>query len=761
MIPSKSSNIGESRLINKYSLESFFLFDQRFVIKLTQAVKRYQNFRPMESSVFQNINPLSLSKLEEEFRSFLVNSTKIHHEIENASNSNQPSFFLDLDDLQDNKELYFSLHKNFVNNYQNLDKIFKDFCVGLDCVPMDLSFKNPLIHSKLRDLKSCNLGNLVSFRGTVTRTTQVRPELSLGAFKCKDCGTLISGVKQEFVFTEPLYCQNHLCSNRSKFEVDLNESKFINWQRVHVQESTEEIPNGCLPRSLDVIIRNELCEQIKPGQTLKFTGYLVVIPDTIQLKLPNQKSIPTAQGVAEEKSTRNVNSKELNYRFCFYGINADVFIEQKNFTNEELQVIHKIQMTPNLYENLYESLFPSIHGHSNIKSAILLMLVGGVSKIKDINLRGDINVLLVGDPGTAKSQFLKQTSSLNPRSIYTSGKSSSAAGLTAAVIKDKETGEFTIEAGALMLADQGVCCIDEFDKMTYKDQVSIHEAMEQQTITIAKAGINATLNSRTSILAAANPIRGRYDRRKTLKQNVNLSAPIMSRFDLYFVLIDQVDADHDRNVSRHILHNHFIYNNTEIIPEKAMPFTVDEVTLYIKYIKDKTPVLTDQSKKEIISKYISLRQDSLVNTNNYRMTVRHLESLIRLGEALAKIHNDKDIKSAYILEAYRLIKSSLIELKSEDFVMTCQDSGENVTISTKDFSKITNSLIYILKSNEAMSKIELVSRYLEFIENTIENTEMLRDETDKVERCIEFLIFNEGVLYDLNGTIQIHPDYDY
>lgn len=702
------------------------------------------------------------TQIVENFKQFLFSSKKIEDDVINASNSDSLSYFLDLEDLQSNNDLFVSIHKNFVENYPKLNAAFKEFCLNIGAKSLDLSFKNPLLHLKLRDLKSANLGDLVSFKGTVTRTTQVRPELWLGAFKCKDCGTLIKDVKQDFVFTEPIFCQNHLCTNRRHFEIDLNECKFMNWQRVHVQESTEEIPNGCLPRSIDIIIRNELCEQIKPGQTLKFTGYLVVVPDTVQLKLPNQKSIPTALGVADEKSKRSTSSKELNYKFCFYGINADIATDNDNFTSDELMTIQRIQNTPDIYSKLSESLFPTIYGHSNIKSAILLMLVGGVSKSKDIKLRGDINVLLVGDPGTAKSQFLKQTSSLNPRSVYTSGKSSSAAGLTAAVIKDGETGEFTIEAGALMLSDKGVCCIDEFDKMTYKDQVSIHEAMEQQTITIAKAGINATLNSRTSILAAANPIKGRYDKRKTLKQNVNLSPPIMSRFDLYFVLIDQADTEHDRNVSRHILRNHALYRQKdEIVPVNTMPFTVEEVNVYIKYVKSKVAKLSDESKKELIDKYISLRQDSLINTNNYRMTVRHLESLVRLSEALAKIHNDPIISSSYILEAYRLIKSSLVEIKGEDIIMSCKETDSNFVIPNKDFVRISNSLIYLIKSNEALGRLQLVQKYLELVENTIENSDMLNAEADKAEHAIDFLINHEGILFDINGIIQIHPNYDY
>lgn len=712
---------------------------------------------------------MSQLALEEQFSSFLQEQRGIREKLQEAADSNKETFFLSLEEMRtSNRELFTEIHRNFLHKYEALNCTFKEFCLKNIDKSLELGVVDCGSILKIRELKAEMLGELVAFRGTVTRTTQVRPELHIGVFTCRDCNTVIKNVRQEYKYTEPLFCPNHLCTNRKKFEIDLSQSEFCNWQRVHVQESTDEIPNGCLPRTIDVIVRNELCEQIKPGSSLKFTGYLVVVPDVIQMKLPNQKSVPTGEGIAEEKQKRGSNTKELNYKLAFSCIHADVYSEKDGFTSEELAVVRRMLATPDLYNNLSESLFPTIHGHSNIKSAILLMLVGGVSKSKDIKLRGDVNVLLVGDPGTAKSQFLKQTSALNPRSIYTSGKSSSAAGLTAAVIKDGETGEFTIEAGALMLSDLGVCCIDEFDKMTYKDQVSIHEAMEQQTITISKAGINATLNSRTSILAAANPIRGRYDKRKTLRQNVNLSAPIMSRFDLYFVLIDEPDAANDKNISRHILQNHLVYNsastasdNHSLSASLLKPFSIEEVKLFIRYIKEKKPVMTEKSMKELIDKYVLLRQDSLVNTNNYRMTVRHLESMIRLSEALAKIHNDTEVTTSYILEAFRLLKSSLVEIKSEDVILTANESLESYTLPSKDLAKITNSLIYIIKSNVSVGREQLVQLYLEMIEDSLESMDMYENEKKKCIRVIDFLIENEGVLFEIDGVIHIHPNYDY
>ncbi|KAL0266113.1 UNVERIFIED_CONTAM: hypothetical protein PYX00_011829 [Menopon gallinae] len=382
------------------------------------------------------------------------------------------------------------------------------------------------------------------------------------------------------------------------------------------------------------------------------------------------------------------------------------------------------------------------------------MLVGGVTKRTSGNmkLRGDINILLVGDPGTAKSQFLKQCSSLLDRSVYASGKSSSAAGLTASVLRDVETGEFTIEAGALMLADSGVCCIDEFDKMNYKDQVSIHEAMEQQTITIAKAGIHATLNAKCSILAAANPVNGRYDKRKTLRQNINMSAPIMSRFDLYFVLIDDVDYESDANIATHILNNHLNI-------EKEGYFRIEDVKAYIRHVREMVPHIGEEAHALLIKNYVSLRQDTLVHTQNYRITVRHLESMIRLSEALAKVHCDNEVRPEHVDEAFRLIQSSMIEISKDDVVFRVGKS-EPINVKSNDYEKITGSLVYLIKTRESMAAEDLVDAYLEENERCIENEEQYFFEKKRVESILQHLMYNEGVFYESDGMIFVHPNYD-
>jgi DNA replication licensing factor MCM4 len=587
----------------------------------------------------------------------------------------------------------------------------------------------------MRELNPEDIDRLVSIKGIVLRTTSVIPDMKIAFFKCNVCEHTTTVEIDRGVIQEPTACPRPACGQPNSMVLIHNRCSFADKQIIKLQETPDNVPDGQTPHSVSLCVYDELVDKVRPGDKIEATGIFRSTPVRLNSRQRMLKSLyKTFLDVVHIKKT---DKKRLN-------VDTSTNLENEISRNQEVEETRKITeddivriketaKREDLYELLARSLAPSIYELDDVKKGILLQLFGGTTKTftKGGKYRGDINILLCGDPSTSKSQILQYVHKIAPRGIYTSGKGSSAVGLTAYVTRDIDTRQLVLESGALVLSDGGICCIDEFDKMSDATRSVLHEAMEQQTISIAKAGIITTLNARTSILASANPINSRYDPDLPVTKNIDLPPPLLSRFDLVYLILDKVDDRTDRLLARHIT-NMYLEDTPENVAETEI-LPVEFLTMYIGYVKENChPKLTPEAKNELVKCYVEMRKlgdDSRSSEKRITATTRQLESMIRLSEAHAKMRLAEEVELGDVLEAVRLIKSAIKDYAMDpstgkidmDLVQTGHSAAERRM--KEDLSK---TVMKFIEDNvqRSIAYPQLLKTFNEQSQISVENIEM-------------------------------------
>lgn len=660
---------------------------------------------------------------QEHFQEFFK-LEKYRKRISQMAVAGQTSLIVDFEDLLTfDRELTEELlqspdeYLKHVNNaaYAQLQIEDPEYAEKIETEAVTVRIVRLLETAQLRKLGSNHIGKLVMIEGIVVRSTPVRPMVMQAVFRCKRCGE-ITPVNQTGPFLRaPFVCTNPSCRAKGPFDFIQEESTFIDSQELRIQERPEDLPPGQLPRSLNIkLIGSEIVDVARPGDHVSIAGTVRAVAPTL----------PTVGKLRAFILHLDANSIGV------LGKEPETVLPSP----EEEERILELAKDPWIHRKIISSIAPSIYGYDHVKEAIMYLLFGGVPKtLPDITIRGELNVLLIGDPGTAKSQLLQYVSRLAPRGLYTSGRGTTAAGLTAAVIREK-SGGMTLEAGALVLADKGIACIDEMDKMRKDDRVAIHEAMEQHTVSIAKGGIVATLNARTAILAAANPALGRYEPHRTVAENISLPVTILSRFDLIFILRDEPNKEADSKMSEHILEIH----RKGLSPVEP-PIPSELLRKYISYAKGIKPVLTKEAVQRLKDFYMAMRSASDTEGSPVAITARQLESLVRTAEARARSALRKEILAEDAEAAVAIMNRSLEEV--------------GIDVSS---SKIDIDLIMTGKPKSLRDKLQTVlSTIMEMQRETglVEKVALLNELEEKykisigeAERLIGQLL-REGTIY--------------
>ncbi|RJT04417.1 minichromosome maintenance protein MCM [Halococcus sp. IIIV-5B] len=553
--------------------------------------------------------------------------------------------------------------------------------------------------TEIREIRARHRGQLLSVQGIVRKATDVRPKITEAAFECQRCGTLTRIPQTGSDFQEPHECQG--CERQGPFTINFDQSEFVDAQKLRVQESPEGLRGGETPQNIDVHIEDDITGEVTAGDHVRVTGIL---------HLDQQET-----------------NREASPMFDVFMDGIAVDIEDEQFEDMDIseadkRAIVELSTEDDIYEQMVGSIAPSIYGYDQAKLAMILQLFSGVAKhLPDgSRIRGDLHMLLIGDPGTGKSVMLQYIRNIAPRSVYTSGKGSSSAGLTAAAVRDDfgDGQQWTLEAGALVLADQGIAAVDELDKMRPEDRSAMHEALEQQTISVSKAGINATLKSRCSLLGAANPKYGRFDQYESIGEQIDLEPALISRFDLIFTVTDTPDPEEDKNLAEHILRTNYAgelnTQRTEQTAANVSQAEVDAVTdtvapaiepeLLRKYIayaqRNCFPTMTEEAKEAISDFYVSLRSEGADDDAPVPVTARKLEALVRLAEASARVRLSDSVELEDAERVIEIVRSCLkdigVDPETGEFDADIVETGQSKT--QRDRVKNVKALISEIES---------------------------------------------------------------
>ncbi|CCH61451.1 hypothetical protein TBLA_0E03960 [Henningerozyma blattae CBS 6284] len=679
------------------------------------------------------------------------------------------------------EELYHQLLNYPQEVISIMDQTIKDCMVSL-VVDNQLDFDLDDIETKfykvrpynvdssrgVRELNPKDIDKLISIKGLVLRSTPVIPDMKVAFFKCNVCDHTLAVEIDRGVIQEPTRCERVDCNEANSMSLIHNRCSFADKQVVKLQETPDLVPDGQTPHSVSLCVYDELVDACRAGDRVEVTGTFRSIPirpnsrqrvlkslyktyiDVVHIRKVSDKRLGIDTSTVEQELLQNkIDHNEVQ--------------EVRPVSDEEVKSIKQAALRSDIYETLARSIAPSIFELDDIKKGILLQLFGGTNKTfkKGGRYRGDINILLCGDPSTSKSQILQYVHKIAPRGVYTSGKGSSAVGLTAYITRDVDTKQLVLESGALVLSDGGICCIDEFDKMSDSTRSVLHEVMEQQTISIAKAGIITTLNARSSILASANPIGSRYNPSLPVTENIDLPPPLLSRFDLVYLVLDKVDESTDRELARHLT-SLYLEDKPKHV-SKSDIFPIEFLTMYINYAKENIhPVISESAKTELVRAYVGMRKmgdDSRSDEKRITATTRQLESMIRLSEAHAKMRLSETVDVSDVHEAVRLIKSAIKEYatdpKTGKIDMNLIQTGKSV-IQRKMQEDLAKEIIKILTENpsDSLSLNALIKQINDNSQDRVDTSE-ISETLSRLQQEDKLIILGEGMRRSIRLTNRV------